>query len=760
MHIEPPPAPSPPHRYRVAVPRRLATAALLALLAGTATALCLGTPAYRATAIVRVPDADPSTRVALVNGAIVGAVSKPVIARAAASLNGAGVALPPANLAERLALAVGVPGTRATGPGDRLIGALSSSLVAGPGPVAGTVEIAATLPRAEQASLVATGIAEAFVAEQDEIAAQARHRDDLAAAARFEVLRAAASAAHAKLSALGGDGAEPGATRAATDTATTDLASATARRDAIVRIIASGSPPLGEGKAMPAAVDALQTIYLDQIRQLAKARETLGDRHTTVVSLNEAVQRAAAALTSEWRRLKVAADADVAAAQARQDVARGGGPKVDGIREAALAEARGAVRRADAALARADAAIADVVEAQPYHVIVRASAPTTAVGLPPLARLPLTLLAGLVAAALGMRITRRVPPPAHAAIEPVGEPVFRTVPVPAAAPVAGPAAEVASEVASEVPAEVPAEPAADPVITLDASVEIAELQAAIAALSTPSERTFDMPFLPPAPQLRDQDALRQAMRDILPELAAIEPRDGVPPTVMVAANEIGVTTMEAALAFGHVAADAGYRVLVVEGGRPRAELAIAADPKVDPILVDMAGGLRVALRAEGGGGVLFLAPCFKDGPRIASALARGGETPFVDDVADEFDLIVIDGGRAADCALEDWGADLAVRVARFASKRDDERFVATLKLTADALLGTMAGSTFVPKAVPAAAVTEADVTEDQPTDLAGPAAKVGSVSGFPQPFHAPSSQARPSPLQAPHFAARRRVGLR
>ena len=793
MHIKPPSAPSPPRRDRVAVPRRLATAVLLGLLAGAATALCLGTPAYRASAIVQVPDAGSSTRVALVNGAIVGAVSKPVIARAAASLNGAGVAIPPADLAERLALAVGVPGTRATAPGDRLIGALSSSLIARPGAVAGTVEIAATLPRAEQASLVATGIAEAFVAEQDEVAAQARHRDDLAAAARFEVLRAAAAAAHARLSALGGDGAEPGATRAATDAAATDLAAAIARRDAIARIIASGSPPLGEGKAMPAAVDALQTIYLDQIRQLAKARETLGDRHTTVISLNEAVQRATAALTSEWRRLKVAADADVSAAQAREGAARVGGAKVDGIREAALADARGAVRRADAALARADAATADVVEAQPYRVIVRASAPTAAVGVPPLARLPLALLAGLVTAALGMRITRRVPPPARAAIEPVGEPVFRAVPAPVAAPVASPAAEVvaevpaevvaevpaevvaevASEVVSEVPAEVPsevasevpAEPAADPVITLDASLELAELQAAIAALSTPSERTLDMPFLPPAPQLRDQDALRQAMRDVLPELAAIEPRHDAPPTVMVAANEIGVTTMEAALALGHVAADAGYRVLVVEGGRPRAELAIAADPKVDPILVDMAGGLRVALRAEGGVGVLFLAPCFKDGPRIASALARGGETPFVDDVADEFDLVVIDGGRAADCALEDWDADLAVRVARFASKRDDERFVATLQLPADALLGTMAGSTFVPKAVPAPAATEAQVPEDQPVDLAEPAPRIGSVSGlqparFHQPSHVPSSQARPSPLQAPHFAARRRVGLR
>ncbi len=749
MHIEPPFAPLPPRRSRAAFPRRLATASLIGLLAAGATALCLGTPAYRATAIVQVPDAGSLTRLAMVNGAIVGVVSKPVMMRAATSLVGAGVPVPPADLSERLALAAGVPRTRATGREGRLVEALSSSVVARPGAVPGTVEVSATLPEAERASLVATSVAEAFVAEQDEVAAQAHHRDELAAAARFEVLRAAASTAHDKLSALGGEGSEPIATRPATDAA--DLAAAIARRDAIGRIIASGVPPLGEGKGVPAGVDALQAIYLDQVRQLAKARETLGERHTTVVSLKEAVQRTAAALTDEWRQLKVVADTDVKAAQARQDASRGGDRPVDGVRQAALVEARGAAQRADAALSRAEAAAADAVEARPYRVVVRASVPPAAAGVPPAARFPLALLAGLVAAALSTRIGRRVPPAARVAIEPVGEAVSRPEPVPDPVPVA--------------------DPIADLVVALDASVEIAALQAAIAALSTPSEKTLDMPFHPSAPRSRDQDALRQAMRDVLPELAAIDPRRDAPPIVMVAANEVGITTMDAALAIGHVAAAVGYRVLVVEGDRPRAELARAADPDIDPILVDMSGGLRVALRAEGGAGVFFLAPCFEDGPRIASALARNGGIPSVDDVADEFDLIVIDGGRAADCAAEAWGADLALRVARFASKRDDDRFVATLGLTSDAFLGTMAGTTFVPKAGLAdAPVAEADVRSGRSAERAEPAVKLQPAAGHQpprsrQPSHSQPAHPRPVPSQpsrsqAPRFAARRRVGLR
>ncbi len=820
MHIEPPSASPPsrqsraasarrsPHRHRA---RHLAGASLLALLVGATTAVSLGTVTYRATAIVQVPDAGFSTRLATVNGALVGAVSKPVMARAAASLVGAGVSVSPAGVGERLAMMIGAPGAAAPGPEDRLAGLLSSSVTVRPGAVPGTLEVSAAMSGAEQAALAATGVAEAFVAEQDVAAAQAHGREEAAAAARFEVLRNAAASAHAKLSAL----EDPVVTSAATPAAATNpsvpLAAAIARRDAIARIVASGSPPLGEGKGMPAAVDALQTIYLDQVKQLAKARETLGDRHTTVISLNEAVQRAAAALTAEWHRLEVAADVDVSDVRARQGSAHQGTPRTDvdartdGIRQATLAEARGAARRADAALARAENAAADAVEAEPYRVIVRASAPQAASGVPPAARVPLDVLAGLAAAALFMRFARRAPRPAPAPVEASGEPLRAPVHVsthaPLRVPVRVPAPAPAGEppraklreepVLEAVPTHSPKfppikPPLTKPSLTLDASVELAELQAAIADLTILPERTLDMPFHPPAPQPRDQDTLRQAMIDVLPGLAAIEPRPGALPTVMVAANEIGVTTMEAALALGHVAAGVGYRVLVIEGARPRADLATAADPDIDPILVDLAGGLRVALRAEGCAGVLFLAPCFKDGPRIASALARRGETPFVDELADEFDLIVIDGGRAADRAAAGWdieggGVDLAVRVARFASRRDDERFVATLDLTDDAFLGTVAGSTFVPKAavskapvskaaasnaVQVAPVAEAPAPEDRAAErarppIAMPRAALGQqlpAQQLPRAYQ--PSHAQPAPSRVPHFTARRRVGLR
>ena len=75
------------------------------------------------------------------------------------------------------------------------------------------------------------------------------------------------------------------------------------------------------------------------------------------------------------------------------------------------------------------------------------------------------------------------------------------------------------------------------------------------------------------------------------------------------------------------------------------------------------------------------------------------DTLVADHLADEFDLVVIDGDRASDAVAMAREADAFLRIGRFASPRDDEHFMATLGAPRRALLGTVAAdiSIFVPR---------------------------------------------------------------
>ena len=219
----------------------------------------------------------------------------------------------------------------------------------------------------------------------------------------------------------------------------------------------------------------------------------------------------------------------------------------------------------------------------------------------------------------------------------------------------------------------------------------------------------DMPMDTRSPaQRRDKDFdLVVTMARVLPSIEAVAARDEVP-VVLVATNEPGVGTMESVLALGEAAAATGLRVLVVEGGRARPALAAAVEETARPALVEAFGELHIVLPAETGGGLLFLAPSFRDGARLAADLARAGDTLVADALADEFDLVVIDGDRAADAVALAHHADCVLRIGRFASPRDDDRFLATLGTPRSAFLGTVAATVavFVPRAAEAPRPTE------------------------------------------------------
>lgn len=633
-----------------------------ALAVAAATCIVLPGSSFRAKAVVAIVEPTSPLAVILTRTASDAAVSKPVMGRAAESLIGTGFPVPEPDLAERAAVTAHLGAVTATGKTARLAAHLSRLVVARPGEMPGSLDIIAATGEADQAPQAASAVADALIADQDETIAKARRKRDLDGSAKLERLKAEAATARRQLAAFGGEEADPVQALAA---AIAQTARAQARFDAIRAIIASGSPPLSDRRDVPAAIETAQSAYLDLSRQLAKARETLGERHTTIIGLNADLRHAAASLTAEWRRLSRMAEADFDAAREREGKLRKAGGGTDAKRRDAMEEARRNLQTADDAVARALAAMREAAaDERGYRLVARPVVPNAASGLSLISRLLIGAAAGLLVAGLGLLVSRRR--------------FLRAAPTLVAMPdVVMPIEERAVAIHETAEATERAEPAAQTQLGGRAPT-----QAAHAEASRVERDQTESPLL-------------RAMSDLLPDLEAIDPNFGPIPTVMIASNEAKTEVAPVALALGRAAADKGLRVLLVEATRARKEIASAADADADPILVDLFGRLRVAFRAKASDGALFLALSLQDGARIASALARDEETLLVDDIGAEFDLVVIDGGRAADAAAAGWGADAFVRVGRYRAKRDDDQFVAAFGVPRDAILGAVVASTFL-----------------------------------------------------------------
>ena len=264
----------------------------MALGAAVATGLLLPGQAFVATSVVAVEGGPAALRPALIQAAADTAVSRQVMSRAGASI------------------ATDAPGKR---PAERALDRLSSAIRIETGRVPGTLLVRAADGDGERAAAMASAVASALVADLEDRAEDARHAADAAAALRLARLQDSAIAAHRVLADLGGDVADPAATRAAS---AARIEALRARLDAI-RAILAADPPLGAGRDVPPNIEALQTSYLDLTRQLAKARETLGDRHTTVIGLQDGIKRTATELAQGWTRLAKATEAELADLKAR-----------------------------------------------------------------------------------------------------------------------------------------------------------------------------------------------------------------------------------------------------------------------------------------------------------------------------------------------------------------------------------------------------------------------------------------------------------
>ena len=707
---------------------------------------------FRTHAVLAIGDGTVALRAAMARVAAESAVSKPVIERAAAALVAADRKAPAPGLAERIGVATGTG--NATSQQARLGDSIAPMLRAEPGLVPGTVEITASAASPERAAQLADALADAFVTQQDDAAAKARARYDAKIGARLEAAQAGGLAARRRLIGLGGVSLDPAQARVAAAA----LTSAAEMRLAGVRsIIASGTPPISDRKDLPPVLAIPQASYLDLKAQLDKESQVLGERNPTIIALQDGVKSAAAKLQAEWKRLQKIAEADVAAAKEHESALRKGDTPADATRRAQVEDARRALQTAEDAVALMQKQTDAMPEDPSFRLIARAPVPNAAVGMGQATRLLLSLLAALGTLAFmrgaGLLMARSGKVDVSVDVAPVDvarvdvatktnapQKDKRSAPAPAVRPIAieaaqtKPAARTEALGAPEAPAMRFFDDEPEPAIwTRRTSAPTASRPMPISARSAP--RPGPEPRLEPAPASRHEpsdDDMTDAMRAILADIDGIEPGQGGVPTVMVAANEEAAATMPVTLALARVAAEAELRVLLIETDRARPQLAAAAATDADPVLLDLFGTLRIALPAEDGHGFLTLAPVLRDASRLASDLAMARTTAFIDDLAFAFDLILIDGAVATEAAAAGWTADAFVRVGLSASRRDDERFCATLGSDSTMLMTTILPSDIEPesaqpirKPVPVSRIARAPA--------ARPAARVASPAPATMP---------------------------
>ena len=601
----------------------------------------------------------------------------------------------------------------------------------------GTLSLSADALEPMQAARVATTVAEALVAQREAMIADTRRVVENATTSRVAALRASAVLAHRHLATLAG--VDPGSAQVRTS-ATLQVSAADARVTELRAIIASGMPPLADSKDVPQSVETLQTTYLDLTRKLALARGTLGDRHSTIIALQDSVRRAGAALTVEWKRLLRIAEADLAAAKQREASFGTTAAAPDIAHQAAIDIARRAARDADDAVVQAESQGALAANQQGYRLISPAPVPLTfAAGWSPLYRVFGSLLAALATFALASLVfARRRLAPFDSVVEMMStrEPSF-AVEMPPAPPtsledhvftewhaVAPPRGQtIAAVTRTDLPAFVEAE--AKPLVresTTLLPVSPPDQETDLGRRADPAQTPSHVQPSTLSPELQE------AFMEIVNELASLTSVKGAVPSIMVAANEMCSGTTTVALHLASVAVERGMRVLLVEGPRERPQLAGAAEADGEPVLAELFGSLRVVLRSERSD-ALFLAPLLKNGPDLVEALVRNEQAILLEQLESEFDIMVIDGGRAADSAAAGLEADRYLRTGALESRDESERFLETFDADPAAFVGTLTGSNEAQKP------TTHDTWRPAPPQL---------VETSPEPVISPARPTRPT----------------
>lgn len=541
-----------PLRLNGAAGRPLGKTSLLlagscAFAASVACFTVLPSPAYRTHADVEIVTHSvpgPVTRISVDSARI-----------AARLLLGEGVRAPSPRLLERLAVAAG----RAQAEdGETRLAAEMLKRASLEGTTGDRLQVWSESRNARQAARVADALAEGLVASENRIVAHWREARARETADRLKARESEAAAAHARLQALTPASVETRSRGAVTNVQPAELR---ARLDMIRAILASGGAPLSDRRDVPPSIEGLQNNYLDLQRQLLKARQTLGDRHTTIINLQADLKKASAELLAEWQRLKRVTEAELKAARETDTQGTRVAPSAEGLPSADLLAARRAADIADQKLTEAvEAHQAFVSPGVAYRLASRAAVPDLSGGMAQWLRLLMSGAAGIFAfAALSGAMNRRD----DSADAPLVEGDMEST-------------------------AVLSEP-----LALEAETAIAESEASPLPEDEAQPSFWDVP---------------KPQREILAR------------RIMIATTERAVATLPYALGAAFAAIEIGLKVLIVETERDVPTLSAMA-AKEEPQMFALDGRPRLVVRAEQGEGNLFIAPHL-DGERPDAMVAE------------------------------------------------------------------------------------------------------------------------------------------
>lgn len=478
---------------------------------------------------------------------------------------------------------------------------------------------------ARQATRFAEALAAGFAASENRIDASWRAARAKEAAERVRRLEAEAVAAHVRLETVEPVVAPPPQPRVSS----AQPAELRARLDMIRAILAAGGPPLSDRRDMPPSIEGLQNNYLDLQRQLLKARQTLGDRHITIITLQADLKKAAADLVAEWQRLKRITEAELkalrsdGAAEARRAPLDNDAPSAERIAARRIAEI-------------ADQKLTEAVEAQlalagtqtAYRVAGAAVPPVLSGGLPSWLRF---LMSG-AGAALGFVALCRLAAGRDERALPESPPESLPASLPESLP-----ATIADEPVEAPLLETPEVPVGD---------DPAEVED---AATVPSFWTAP----PPSPAVQSR-------------------------RLLIATTERGVATLPYAVGAAYAAIEIGLKVLIVESERDVPTLAAMAGTGAEPETLVLDGVRRKILRAEQGNGHLFVAPHPVD--------ADLAEPDALRETTESFDLVVIDGGYFEAAVASGWRAEAYQRIGHVSSDEIEAAFAQAFAVSPDAVL--------------------------------------------------------------------------
>lgn len=470
-------------------------------------------------------------------------------------------------------------------------------------------------------------------------------------------------------------------------TARARTAEARGRNDQVRRLMTAGRNIGGLPEALRSTVVEKFRIQLaDLTRQEANLRVTFGDRHPALVEVREQIKSSQAQLDAELKRVAEGTYNDLQSSIANEaDVSRQLSElkKTTTTTNGSLVALRELDREVDANRAvyerflRARESLRrDVGDPLMARIATPAVPPMKASSPRPLAALIAALAAGL-GAGLGTALTQehrarhraaalaeagaraaherpdhmpsdfgppRLEVPAAPPDPAMSEPVVavlapRTIePVPVVA-VAAPAEEKPNAPASQMSAvRAPNDALADAIAVLP------RLDYGYRPSSRGVSSAQNIEFLLEV-RNSERSEFSRAVKGLCDEIIGEFSSDDVI-KILVSSVEPGAGKSVLAANLAQAAAQAGERVLLIDANSEHPSVSALAPVSDPPSLIQLGGTVRLAYRLWTGAGSLHLIPLTPAEKRLTRRLVKDQETDYIEGIAGNFDLVIVDGPAA------------------------------------------------------------------------------------------------------------------